>query len=161
MGRLISKLSNGTIIEYDRGKFDDWCVYLTKPNSKRYAPTDIQYFTFFQGLNKDYNSEKVYNDFVAVFDITTKNIEADTLKIINGLSQTYGKYSEDFEIWLTVVYAGMVAEENKAFTKLGKRIKRLGMHQVILEDVIPNKAAFFSKGMGWRDIDKHCKKRGF
>lgn len=161
MSRLISKLLNGAVVEYDRGKFDDWCVYLTRIGKNRYAPTDIEYFTFFQKISKELGPEGIYKSFEVIYELTTKEIENTVLKRINSLSMLHGPYKEDFEIWMTVVYAGMVAEENKAFTKLGKRIKRLGIHQVILEDIPPNKAAYFSKGMGWRDINQHCKKRGF
>ena len=44
-----------------------------------------------------------------------------------------------------VIYAGMVAERNKKFTKLKERIKRLGMHQVLLEQMPVQEAANWSK----------------
>ena len=30
MGQLIKSFVDGSYLEYDRGSFDDWCVYLTK-----------------------------------------------------------------------------------------------------------------------------------
>ena len=56
---------------------------------------------------------------------------------------------------------GMLAEENKAFTRLGKRIKRLGMHKLLIENETVADAANFMRGMGWRQIDAMCKERGF
>ena len=55
----------------------------------------------------------------------------------------------------------MIAEENKANTKLGKKIKRLGVHQILIENITPNISANYSKGMKWREIEKECKERGF
>jgi len=55
----------------------------------------------------------------------------------------------------------MVAEENKINTKLGKKIKRLGIHQILIEDINPNVAANFSKGMNWKKIETECKLRNF
>lgn len=47
------------------------------------------------------------------------------------------------EIWLNVLYAGMIAEENKENAVLGKRIKRLGMHQVLPDEMPPETASVF------------------
>jgi hypothetical protein len=55
----------------------------------------------------------------------------------------------------------MVAEENKTNTKLGKKIKRLGVHQILIENMKPEIAANFSKGMKWQEISNECKIRGF
>lgn len=55
----------------------------------------------------------------------------------------------------------MVAEENKLGTKLGKRIKRLGIHQVLYDRYSPAAAASFSRGLSWTRIDNECKLRGF
>ena len=62
---------------------------------------------------------------------------------------------------MTTIYAGMIAEERKAYTKLGKRVKRLGIHQVILEGMAPTRAANFSRGKAWREIAALCTERGF
>lgn len=55
----------------------------------------------------------------------------------------------------------MVAEENKLGTKLGKRIKRLGIHQVLYDRYSPAAAASFSRGLPWTRINNECKLRGF
>ncbi|WP_287129575.1 DUF7004 family protein [Candidatus Cyanaurora vandensis] len=55
----------------------------------------------------------------------------------------------------------MVAEENKKFTKLGKRVKHLGVYQILIEGMPAHQAANFSKGKKWREIATDCKNRGF
>ena len=62
---------------------------------------------------------------------------------------------------MVVIYAAMVAEENKQFTRLGKRIKRLGVHQLLKEGLSPKEAANWSRGKAWRDLAAECEKRGF
>lgn len=47
--------------------------------------------------------------------------------------KNFSEYSNKFAIVFTIIYLGMVAEENKLGTKLGKRIKRLGIHQVLYD----------------------------
>jgi hypothetical protein len=55
----------------------------------------------------------------------------------------------------------MIAEENKKNAILKKRIKRLGIYQVLIEGMKPEVAAVFSKGKKWRELDKTMLERGF
>ncbi len=161
MPRKINQFRNGVSIEYDSGKFDDWCVYLTRANGKRIAPSDNWYFKRLKKLAEKHGSQKIYDDFVVIFNRTAKQIETDVLDLIALLSRAYSSDEPEMEIWLNVLYAGMVAEENKEHAKLGKRIKRLGVHQVLIENAPPEKAAVFSKGKKWGELDKLMKLKGF
>lgn len=161
MRTLIKRISNGSIIEFDSGSFDDWCVYLSRTGERRFAPKDIQYFTEIQNYAKKYTSNKIYNDFVKIYDITSSDIKKDVLDKITDISNHYDEDSINIDIWFTVIYAGMVAEENKKFAILKKRVKRLGMHQILIENKTPSFAANFSKGKKWRELDIIMKKHGF
>jgi len=55
----------------------------------------------------------------------------------------------------------MVAEENRENAKLKKRIKRLGIHQVLIEGISPEIAANFSRDKVWIILDGIMKKKGF
>ena len=55
----------------------------------------------------------------------------------------------------------MVAEENYHGTKLGKRLKRLGIHQILIEGMEVHVAAHWSRGKPWREIAEECERRGF
>jgi len=55
----------------------------------------------------------------------------------------------------------MISEENKANTRLGKRIKRLGVHKLLIENQPVYEAANFMRGMDWRTIDRLCAERNF
>jgi len=59
------------------------------------------------------------------------------------------------------VYYAMVAEEKKTNSKLGKRIKLLGIYQILNENFSSQTAANFSRGLKWTVIDEECKRRGF
>jgi hypothetical protein len=65
------------------------------------------------------------------------------------------------EQWFTVLYAGMIAEENKQNAILKKRVKRLGMHQVLMLNMPSSVAAKFSYGKKWRDLDAIMRPYGF
>ncbi|QNL21089.1 hypothetical protein HZR84_03760 [Hyphobacterium sp. CCMP332] len=161
MGRIIKELSNGSIVEFDSGSFDDWCVYLTRPNQARFAPTDVQYFSELNELGSSYSHSKIYQDFVKIYEVTSAKINSSTLELITTISNEYGSHASTIDEWFTVIYGGMIAEENKSFAILKKRIKRLGMHQVLIDGINPSTAAHFSRGKKWRELDVICREKGF
>jgi len=113
MATLIKTISDGSIIEFDAGLFDDWCVYLTRNGRKRFAPSDVAYFTELQTLDKKHSGKKIYHDFVKIYDATHAKIDNEVLDRITTISSRYGEDKIITDIWFTVIYAGMVAEENK------------------------------------------------
>lgn len=161
MPQKINTLSNGGIIEFDTGKFDDWCVYITISGKERIAPTDTYYFSKLKELGRRYGYQKIYDDFVVVFNRTTSKINPDIFQMISILSRFYKNDAQEFETWFNVLYAGMVAEENKENAVLKKRIKRLGMHQLLVDGLEPDTAANFSKGIKWPELNRLMKAKGF
>jgi hypothetical protein len=112
-------------------------------------------------LGEIYGSRKIYDDFIQIYGLTTKAVEEPVLLKIKALSREYGEYSAEIDMLFTVIYAGMVAEENKKSAILRKRIKRLGMHQVLMEKLDSSYAANFSKGKKWKELDAIMKEKGF
>jgi predicted RND superfamily exporter protein len=161
MPQKINDFSNGGFIEFDTGCFDGWCVFVTIPASKRFAPTDVQYFTSLKKLSEKFGPQKIYDDFVVIFNRTTKNVDPKVFELITVLSRFYDADATEMELWLNVIYAGMIAEENKQNAILKKRIKRLGMHQVLIDGMLPEEAAVFSKGKKWKELDEIMKVKGF
>lgn len=162
MGQLIKTFNDGSYLEYDRGSFDDWCVYLTKPDGNRKPPRDMDYFNQLKELARKYGVEKVYWDYVEVYKITGKEVHNSELNVITEIAETYAP--EDIllvDTIFSILYMAMIAEERKRNTRLGKRIKRLGIHKLLLENCSVPEAANFMRGMGWRDIDALCRERGF
>ena len=161
MPTLIKNVRDKNLIQFDQGVFDSWCVFLQRQGFARYAPKDTAYFSRLQQLGNVHGHEKIYQDFVAYYLLTNSSIDATVLSLITRLAAAYGTDAEEMDVWFTVIYAGMVAEENKANAILKKRIKRLGMHQVLMEKCDPMYAANFSRGKKWRELDTIMRERGF
>ena len=106
-------------------------------------------------------TDKVYNDYVKVYDLTGKQVSKAALDSITLLSEEYGASANQVDIIFSILYMAMIAEERKAGTRLGKRIKRLGIHKLLIENIPVREAANFMRGMGWRDIARLCEERGF
>lgn len=146
---------------FDEGKFDRWCVYLIFPNGNKTAPKDIFYFTKILRIAKIFGHETIYNDFILIYELTDSSVNLNIFDKIDNLAKKYKAYENEIIIWFSVLYAGMIAEENKEHAILKKRIKRLGMHQVLIDKMEPAKAAVFSKNKNWRELDQICKLKGF
>jgi hypothetical protein len=162
MHQQVKVLQNSRRVIFDKGKFDDWCVYVVEKDGTKKAPFDKTYFEDLYRISQKYPADKVYNDFVLIYDKTTKAVEHSVLTLIEKIVTTYNKEDQtSVEQWMTVLYAGMVAEENKDKTVLKKRIKRLGMHQVLVLTMPAEEAAKFSKGRKWKELDAIMLTYGF
>ena len=162
MRRRIKDFSDGSFLEYDRGAIDDWCVYMNDPDGNRKPPLDRDYFNELKSLADKYGVERVYADFVSIYDITTKEIDNTVLSMISDISKRYDAIdSLAVDKLYTTFYMAMTSEENYPRTKLGRRIKRLAAYEILFANRPVNNAVVFMKKMGWRDIDSLCKERGF
>lgn len=179
--RIIQKFDDGSYLEFDQGQFDQWCIYLETSKKERYdnwcvqsmnrfAPKDEKYFDSISKYAKVHSKNKVYSDFVKIYDCTQSTIETDVLELISKISKNYGNDSTEIEILFCILYAGMVAEENKQYSVLGKRVKRLGIHQLLIDEkpLCAKDAANFSRGKKVHrfvgdviPLNIECKNRGF
>ena len=161
MGQEIKRFQDRSYLEYDRGKFDEWCVYLTHPDGSRRPPRDVDYFADLKALSEKYGTNRVYQDYVRVYEMTNKQVSEQVLIFISQLAERYGIDALEVDIIFSVLYLAMIAEEQKQYTRLGKRIKRLGIHALLIEKRSVQDSANFMRGMGWREIDALCRARGF
>lgn len=162
MDRL-KTFSDNSYVYYDKGRFDDYCVYLKHENMSAKAPRDYEYFQYFIDLSLKYASEKIYNDFCEIYNRTMDVVDEEVLDLITQISLSYNQDDDSLWVdkWFTVIYLGMVAEERKANAILKKKIKRLGFHQIMNENFSAYDAANFSRGKKAYILLQECKKRGF
>lgn len=155
------KLDNGNILYYAQGKFDRWCVYEMDKEGKRKAPKDPEYFAELEKLKEKFKAEDIYSDFVTIYDLTTKSFDEEVVNQIKQISLKYGEYSSQIFRIFSIIYMAMISEENKANTKLGRRIKRLGLYYLLIKGETPEYSSNFMKNKKWQEIDKLCQEGGF
>ena len=158
---IVKRFSDGSYLEFAQGSFDGWCVYVTTPDGVRRPPLDRNYFSFLRRLGVRFGPRRVYDDFVRVYERTGTGVEPAVLSLIASIAAGYPGWELRVEQVLSILYMTMIAEENKAGTRLGRRIKRLGVHCLLLEGMPVEQAADFTRGMSWRDIAAMCDERGF
>jgi hypothetical protein len=159
--RPIITFSNGQSLEYDWGGFDFWCIFVRSSDNTRNPPRDIDYFVNLVELGKTYGSPRIYLDIKKIYILAGKEIDEKVLEYISLVSEEYHDDCLRIEILFSIIYAAFIAEDNKARTKLGKRIKFLGIYQILVEGISPEIAVNFSKGMSWQEISKNCEQREF
>lgn len=157
---MVRHCADGSFVEFDRGRFDAWCVYVTRPGGGRQAPRDVDYFTSLQQLHARH--PRLLDDFVTVFAAAGGGVDPAVNRSISEMASAYPLGVRfEVEVLLATLYAAMIAEENREHAPLGKRIKRLGVHQVLVEGMSAGEAASFSRGKPWRDLEALCVVRGF
>ena len=161
MGRCIKTFFDNSFIEYDYGNYDSWCVYYVSASGERSAPKDIDYFGELKFLAQKYGVERVYSDFVKIYNMTGKELEENNLLYITDISSEYVDDALKVDIIFSILYAAMISEEKVIYTKLGKRIKRLGVHLLLIDNKSVDFSANMMTGQKWQKIDVACKERGF
>jgi hypothetical protein len=156
--RLITQLIDGSKVVFSQGKFDGWCIYHVQ-GQIGHAVRDVEVFQLI-GKYTDQKRFRLYKDFLTIFERVTNVLNYDVVDKITVISMGYPEPGE-VEFIFVFLYAGMVAEENKAKAILKKYIKRLGVHQVLIERMPPEIAANYSRGKNWRELKLECEARGF
>ena len=78
---IVKTFSDGSYLEYAEGSFDNWCVYMVNPaRNFRQPPRDVHYFGFLQKQSQTFGSEKIYTDFVSIYNLTQKEVEQSVLE---------------------------------------------------------------------------------
>ena len=160
MGRKVKEFADGSFLEYDKGNFDNWCVYMTNPAKVRRPPLDRDYFNELKALADKYGADRVYRDFVAIYDVTKKDIDVAVLETITQIAAGYGTDALFVDKLFTTFYMAMTAEENYPYTILGRKIKRLAAYEILFAQRDVDDAVVFMKKMGWREIAALGKVRG-
>jgi hypothetical protein len=156
---LVKKFRDGSRLEFGKGNFDDWCMHYYRASGKICYPLDSEMLKHLLKYEKKYGT--VYRDFVTIYESTDKTINPYVVELITSMCSKYGDDSLRIDKLLTTFYASMIAEENKEGTHLGKRVKRLGVHQVLRDGMPPEEAANYSKNVWWEVLLWECRERDF
>lgn len=152
-------LDNGdTCVYFDRGKFDKYCVYINTCSRFKYAPKDEEYFKWIHALSKQYGTYQVWKDFCSLYQIVdTGESDKDVLTLIKSIDM---HYNDDTILWWLIFYMTMLAECKKENTILKKRIKKLGVYNILFDMYEIDYVVQYMKGMKWQELDELMIERG-
>lgn len=151
------RLKDGTRIWFGKGNFDDWCVFV-KEKGEIKCYTDKDYFNVIKSLSKIYGVEMVYDDFKTIY--FSVNEQFDIHKMVSKCESVAKHYAEKTLKWWIVLYMTMVAEENKKNKILGKRIKHLGIYNILFDKYEIDYVTTYMNGMKWYELNKLMNERG-
>ena len=69
---IVKSFSDGGALYFGEGAFDNWCVYKINANGTKQIPRDRDYFKEFVELCDKYDKDKLYADFLKIYDKTDK-----------------------------------------------------------------------------------------
>ncbi len=165
--RQYTTFDDGTTLSFAKGKKDLWCVYYYTPTTRPVSPRDQDYFQELLDLANKYGNDYVYEDFVDVYDHTDRNVNpAMAQYIIDLANKRYPDESLAVAKLFTILYMAMVAEYYYVNrygrpSRLKKRTKRLGVHQILMEGMSVIDAKEYSKGRNFAELDALCRRYGF
>ena len=160
MERIVT-FKDGSSLIFDHGNFDEHCLFVLFPDNSRKPPKDVEYFATSKELSSLVGAKSFYEDFLTIYSKASNIPKVEDIALIRSISAKYFERELVAEKTFAILYCTMIAENNKAYTKLGKRIKRLGLYKLLFENLEVNEAANFMRGMNWKQIDGMCKERGF
>lgn len=159
--RVVYVAPDGCKLEFGRGNFDEWCVWECGSDGSRYAPRDIDYFASLIQYAETYTAERVYSDFVSIYNVAGTDVSELEVAHVKALADFYQGHIEAVTKVFLILLMGMVAENRKLNTRLGKRIKRLGVYDLLFVSRSVVHAANFMRGKSWRELDGLCREYGF
>lgn len=161
MLREIKRLRNGTVFSYGMGSYDEWCVYESNPEVRAKRVGDYDYFKKIRELGEIYGRAEVFEDFYDVYENTGADVNNKTLSYISRFCEKYHDDYDKAEYAFCLLYMSMVSEMNKEYSRLGKRVKGLGIHQLLFQKMKIHDIANFTKGKKWFEVAAACEQYGF
>lgn len=153
---------DGSSYKFVFGSFDPWCVEYFKNNEAQERITDEISFKALLVYGKKVGYHNEYEDFVEIYNMMSDGIdETEISKRIEIISEKYEEYKLKVNKLFHFLFMCMIAEDNKKRTVLGKRIKRLGVHRLLIEGISPKVAANETKHVKSNKISNMCTERGF
>lgn len=161
--REFRNIGMGMTIFFGKGKYDDWCAYIgvMQPNGNMLCsmPSDKVYFEMVSILAGQFGVDAIYDDIKHIFEQTRKELDGSLLDNIYRMSLQYVGAQEMAYATLMMLYYGMVAEENRPGTYLGRSVKMNGIHSLLKGGRSIETAASECRDKSWRDIQSECIRR--
>lgn len=135
------------------------------------APEDVDYLQDIRELAEKYGKERVWDSFLELYESIPQergvSISKEMTEISSRISDEYPGEPKA-HLMFDCLLCAMIAENNRLRkygstfdTKLGKKVKALGVYQAIFEEELSiRQVADYSKGKKWRWIEQECLKRG-
>jgi len=149
-------------ISFREGSFDWWQVTSGDP---WFYVFDTEWLVTAKRLARRYGADHFYAEFANLYHLISPDpTDLRALGHADRLGTTqFGETGRDLFVWLR--YAMLAEERRRVETKgkcaMGKRLKRLGLHQVLWLGMSPEEAADWSRGRRVRELNRVCNKYGF
>ena len=154
----IALYDDGTYLCFDHGGFDNYCVFIRSKDGLNLCPHDQDYFRFARELgdlcsNRGEIFWAFMNAYAHIQDFQPEANPQD-IEELEKRAKEFGHIQKEVFLFLTIMYATMIAEENwrGGKTLLGRDVKKVGIFKVLVEDCDPKVASDSLREADWNSI---------
>jgi hypothetical protein len=147
-------------LESDPSNQHKWFTYFDQLHPDKQYANYVEHLRELQNFAAKYSAQRIYRDFVKIYEGTVLNINPEILKLIARISESYGEDAADLNYLFTIIYFAMLSEQHRKDARLGKRIKRLAVYQALF-DQYPAEEINYYPSRKWWLLEAQCSQRGF
>lgn len=111
-------------------------------------------------LGERYGGERLYNSFLKIYNLVSAEVNDEVFNTIYSIAQEYSSDLMDVMLLFSEIYAHMVALENNADAKGGRRRCLLAVYMLLMEDQDAKFVITFVRKAKKDDIDNICEIKG-
>ena len=162
IGDRLSRVESddGYKMRFGWGNFDKYCVHVYDTvNRKKWFPLDEEYFQWIYDLSMVFGVDNVFDDFLLLYEnVDVDSTNNDCYYLTKGLDLHYP--SIDTQHWWMIFYMTMYAECVKKGAILKKRIKLLGVYNILYDGYSIPYVVKYMRDMSWYELDDLMYERG-
>lgn len=149
-------------IVYENGEKDNWAVMVRDSRESPWIGVlDSQMMDNILQAVKKYSRQAIWQNMKVIYNLAEVNPKDEDLTLIRD-----NIADKRYRFTLYVYYYGMIAENNKKTPDglyrlpMKKRLKMLGLHQLLYEGYTVEEASNFSRGKKSKELIQLCNERG-
>ena len=104
-----SPLADVQSMEFDSRREYKWFVYFDQANADRQHTGYVENLRELQNFATRYSPDRLYRDFVKIYDATEINVNPKTLDLIAEISESYDDDAANINYLFTLIYFAMLS----------------------------------------------------
>lgn len=172
--RIVRPYDDNTFFSFSFGNKDNWHLQYTKSDGTIHDLKDKDYLSRINKVAMVYGRDKTYCSFNKIYNLVSKNARdhngtpTSTDDDFDLIKIEASKFSPDniminklFDcFYLTMISEWHYTTKSGRPSRLKHSVKRLGVYQVLFEQMDPQEAANFSRGKSSKELSQLMEKYG-
>jgi hypothetical protein len=160
--RLIRAFSNGAFLEYARsGDVPNFQIYYVDFKGQRRRASREEALSRLVSFSESHDRLDLYHRYSRLYELSSHDIESEVLKQIDLWAKDYAMGDLSFQCLYSFLYAELVLMSGEISGLSERRLQRLAIHHVLIEERPVSYACRFSTKVSRDRVIAECVLRGF